>query len=166
MFSKVRLVVVAFVVSMLFACSSSTGGTGGVDYEWSNWAPPADAPASTAYTTSTDTVTDTATGLVWQRNQPAMAMDWSSAKTYCAGLTLGGLNGWRLPALVELESIVNYGKFNPAIDTAVFPAPSSSYFWSSSPTAYHPSYAWVVNFFYGNASDNNTTSTGQVRCVR
>jgi len=143
------------------------GGTGGVDYEWSNWAPPADAPASTAYTTSTDTVTDTATGLVWQRNQPAMAMNWSGAKTYCAGLTLGGLNGWRLPALVELESIVNYGKFDPAIDTAVFPATSSTYSWSSSPYADYPSNAWVVAFSNGNTSNSSTAIfTAQVRCVR
>ncbi len=64
--------------------------------------------------------------------------------------TLCGHNNWRLPSKKELHSLVNYGKYNPTIDSAYFPnIVSLSYWWSSSPVADDSGYAWVVHFYYG-----------------
>jgi len=53
------------------------------------------------------TVTDTLTGLIWQRDDDGQARDYKAAISYCKTLRLGGKKGWKLPRLSELLSIVN-----------------------------------------------------------
>ena len=98
------------------------------------------APAQAAapagrYTIGTDTVLDTATALVWQRAPAPATYAWAAAGTYCQGLTLGGFaaGSWRLPAKLELETLVDDSVYNPAIDTTAFPNTAAPIFWSSSP---------------------------------
>ena len=69
------------------------------------------------------TVTDNATGLLWQkcfkgRNNDGTCSDdagvtdtatWADAGTYCSGLSLAGKT-WRLPTRQELETLPDYGK--------------------------------------------------------
>jgi len=50
------------------------------------------------------TITDRATGLVWQKNDSGRGMNWEQALAYAASLK----NGWRLPNAKELQSIVDY----------------------------------------------------------
>ena len=71
--------------------------------------------------------------------------------TYCENLTLpaGGYSDWRLPNRNELQSIVDYSRYNPAIDTTYFPGTVASYYWSSTTYAYSTSIAWNVYFGYG-----------------
>jgi hypothetical protein len=93
--------------------------------------------------------------------------NWADAQTYCQNLNLGGYSsGWRLPTLIELESVVNDSVYNPAIDTTAFPGTPSYWFWSSSPYAYATSGAWVVNFVFGYTLTYDTSNTYRVRCVR
>ena len=66
------------------------------------------------------TVTDTSTMLIWQQ-QTAGSMTWEAAISYCEGLSLGGHDDWRLPNTNELQSLVDYTRYYPAIDTAAFP---------------------------------------------
>ena len=55
----------------------------------------------------------------------------------------------------------------PAIDTTQFPNTPSSWFWSGSPHADYSNYAWVVNFYDGNASTATYRDDGyHVRLVR
>ncbi|MBI5647749.1 MAG: DUF1566 domain-containing protein [Ignavibacteriae bacterium] len=54
------------------------------------------------------TVTDRATGLMWQRADDGVARDWEQTLTYAEGLSLAGYNDWRLPNAKELQSIVDY----------------------------------------------------------
>jgi hypothetical protein len=103
---------------------------------------------------------------MWQRVVPPATYTWADAKTYCTGLTLGGLTGWRLPMRMELVSIVDYAVFYPAINTTVFPNTPSEYFWCASPDASSVAVAWVVNFNYGVASDSTVSTSRSVRCVR
>jgi hypothetical protein len=114
---------------------------------------------------------DKCTGNNGQTKDESKCYDTSgdTASTYCANLTIGGYNNWRLPTQKELESIVDYGKENPAIDTDIFKNTSSSIYWSSST---HKSYtydAWGVHFYYGNDYWDNRDGKGHnyyVRCVR
>ena len=82
------------------------------------------------------TVTDTSTGLTWQQ-ATAGPMAWEAAQKYCAKLELAG-GGWRLPTVQELQSIVDYTRQVPAIDTAAFPDTMSRYYWSCTTYALIP----------------------------
>jgi hypothetical protein len=53
------------------------------------------------------TITDAATGLMWQQNDSA-STDWDDAISICEGSTTAGLADWRLPNAKELQSIVDY----------------------------------------------------------
>ena len=88
-----------------------------------------------------------------------------TASTYCADLSLDG-GGWRLPTVVELQSIVVDGAYNPSIDTTVFEYSTSSKYWSSTTHANITDYAWVVSFYYGYAYRGFKDLSRYVRCVR
>jgi hypothetical protein len=77
---------------------------------------------------------------------------------------LGG--GWRLPTKIELESILDDTRTNPAIDPAVFPGTPTQLFWTASPDVSTPGNAWYVAFNSGNVYSNRVSSGYRVRCVR
>jgi len=56
------------------------------------------------------TISDLATGLMWQQRDSGTAMDWSAALAYCENLDYAGYDDWRLPNVKELESIVDYSR--------------------------------------------------------
>ena len=118
------------------------------------------------------TVTDTNTGLMWQQLTPpaAMTMTWEEALAYAEGLTLAGYDDWRLPTPKELQSIVDYSLYNPAIDTALFLGTvSSDYYWSAttiSASEPGPAYAWGGRFDYGSVYFDYKAHYNDVRAVR
>jgi hypothetical protein len=125
----------------------------------------ASAPAG-RYTTTGGTVFDTKTKLTWQQTAPAGAYAWAPAKTYCQTLSLAG-TGWRLPTRKELQTIFDYSQSNPSIDPTAFPATTVASFWSSSPLAGSPAYAWFVSFSNGITGYNVVALVAyDVRCVR
>ncbi len=54
------------------------------------------------------TVTDLATGLLWQQADSGIGMDWQAAMDTAENLNLAGWQDWRLPNAKELQSIVDY----------------------------------------------------------
>jgi hypothetical protein len=119
--------------------------------------------------TSSGTVYDSKTRLTWQQTTSSIPYTRADAKTYCAGVgsSLGG-TGWRLPTLKELQSLVDYSQTTPPmIDSTTFPGTPSERFWSASPLVGSSSYAWYIDFHYGNTSnDVFVSNTYHVRCVR
>ena len=79
---------------------------------------------------------------------------------------MSGYMDWRLPNEYELQSIVDYGRYNPAIDTGVFPGTNADLYWSSSTGANDAGDAWGVDFYGGGVDDNGKAYTDYVRCVR
>lgn len=56
------------------------------------------------------TISDLATGLMWQRADDGVARNWEESLEYCENLTIAGFSDWRLPNAKELHSIVNYNR--------------------------------------------------------
>jgi len=113
------------------------------------------------------TVTDEATGLMWQQEtiQNNM-MSWRQALSYCERLNLGGHTDWRLPTIKELLSLVDYSRYNPAINTKYFLDAKSSFYWSSTTAALNEDYAWGVNFEYGHDGLETKKYSYYVRAIR
>lgn len=141
-------------------CAASTCIT---DYEWARWRLPPESPAS--YTANADFVTDNVTGLVWQQVLSLSNYSWGDAKTYCSGLSLAGRDGWRLPTAIELASLVDSGRSNPASNSNAFTDAPAALFWSSTPRAGAPGRAWLVNFYVGDVNHAAVSDTNRVRCV-
>ena len=113
------------------------------------------------------TVTDGATGLVWQRRDDNKKRSWTGALAYCEeDVNLAGKIDWRLPNIRELRSIVDYEKYNPAIDATFFPDTDSWYYWSSTSRTDFTGNAWYVDFDDGDVFHHFRSDGYYVRCVR
>jgi len=128
------------------------------------------------------TVTDNLTGLIWLKNANCAGgtADWATALSYAnalydgctscfggstdCGLSDGSTVGqWRLPNVRELQSLVHYGVYNPAVPNTAGTGKwtsgnpftgvqSSDYYWTSTTYANVTFYAWVV--YLGGGSVN------------
>jgi len=125
----------------------------------------ADAPPG-RYTVAANTVTDTKTGLVWQRVDDGNTYAWAAAGTHCTALSLDG-NGWRLPTEKELQTIVDDTQLTAPMIDPVFTNTASSEYWSATPWGGSPTFvAWFVNFTSGTTLNTQMTTASHVRCVR
>ena len=127
------------------------------------------------YTVGSDVVVvDENTGLEWEQktvdNKDTM-YTWLNAIDYCENQigtsgTYAGHDDWRLPNIKELQSIVDYGVFNPSINS-IFTNTESDDYWSSTTYAGNADYAWYV-YFHGGYVDTDFKSTVAyvVRAVR
>ena len=70
------------------------------------------------------TVTDSNTGLMWQKAPASERYGWNEAMSYAENLTFAGYNDWRLPTIKELYSLINFNgnmlTHTPYIDTDYF----------------------------------------------
>jgi hypothetical protein len=119
------------------------------------------------YDTATDgVVIDRVTGLMWQRKLPNTFLTFDQAQRHCDELTLAGHQDWRLPSRIELVSLIDTTRTQPAIDLQVFPDTPSDWFWTSSPAVDDPSAAWYVYFYFGYPKTDDRGGQFSVRCVR
>ncbi|MBA5248113.1 MAG: DUF1566 domain-containing protein, partial [Gammaproteobacteria bacterium] len=133
-----------------------------------------DSDGNTLSPSATDwrCVKDNHTGLVWEVKTISNLHNknnWYNAQVFVNRVNTAGLCGkydWRLPDRNELHSIVDYGRYNPSIDTGYFPNTSPGYFWSSSPRSSYSYGAWVVSFGNGYAYDDYRGYNYRVRLVR
>ena len=132
------------------------------------------AGAVLSYTDNGDgTITDNNTGLVWEKKSADGSIHdkdtfytWDNAfDVHVFGLNSGGgfagFTDWRVPNVKELQSIVDYEVFSPALDPAFNTAcavactvttcscTAASGYWSATTVANNPSFAWFVFFVNG-----------------
>lgn len=134
------------------------------------------------YTDNNDgTVFDTNTGLMWQKCPLGLSgadcatgtqqqLDWQAALNAANNNTNSGYTDWRLPNKNELNSLIEYACYSPAINESVFPGlPSNrgdepNFFWSSTPVTSSATgsssvtAAWFVDFNNGNTLPSPSTN--------
>lgn len=127
---------------------------------------------------SDGTITHNKTGLTWQRC--SMGQTWLN-NNICEGTATGytqadaaklsselaGQKDWRLPTQKELQTILNYSTYTPAIDSTIFPDTPSTLFWTTTSAKSDSKAKWFVNFDNGNTSYTGSVSElYQARLVR
>lgn len=120
-----------------------------------------------------EVVRDEVTGLEWQRVVSTDVFAWDQAVAHCEALELATQTDWRLPEMVELVSILNYGNQGPAIDETAFPnalpqQPGPNELWTATPSSpFTSSDPWSVEFNFGQTSNGDAPNIESlVRCVR
>jgi hypothetical protein len=137
-------------------------------------------------------ITDNMTGLIWLTNANCTetvggvakvngTLTWADAITWSnniasgkCGLSDGSTVGqWRLPNIVELESLINSQAYHPALSSGIpftsghpFSNVQLSYYWSSSSFSNDITMAWNIDIKYGNVVTNIKTSNYNVWPVR
>lgn len=135
------------------------------------------------------TITDNVTGLMWEKlsddgsiHDKDDAYSWADATAVkVAALNtanFAGHNDWRLPAVNELQTLLNYGAYIPATyapfntgctagcTVATCSCTNSSTYWSSTTDVSSPTDAWYVVFNLGFVGNTDKTLADYVRAVR
>lgn len=113
-------------------------------------------------------VYDRKTSLTWAAGPLLIGKDvnHADAMAACAALDLLGHQDWRAPTITELLAIVDYDRYDPAVDTAHFKGPFG-WTWTSTPFKGNPSgAAWYVSLYYGSSNWNGHDSGLHARAVR
>jgi hypothetical protein len=113
------------------------------------------------------TVTDVATGLIWQKGGSLRVMTREETGEHIKGLNqkkFGGYTDWHLPTIEELASLMESSwKNSPMFMDPVFDNHHKSY-WSSDTSG--PNKAWKANFHLGFIIDSQIDIKNAVRAVR
>lgn len=132
---------------------------------------PSNTPAS-RYAIDGGTVYDTQTNLTWQRC--SVGQHWSEDGG-CVGSVQQlswddaqkqGVDGWRVPTMSELQTLISSSCSFPAINENVFPGMESGALWYWSSTPGPLVVAWGVGFGRGDPDQGWRTNVVSVRLVR
>jgi len=111
---------------------------------------------------------DPKTGLEWQLHSPG-EMTWDEALKYASSLVLDGKNDWRLPAVAELETLIDretlLERMRPIMRKEV-PFRDTLSYWSSTTFAPNTYSAWIVMFAGAYILSYYKSNAYHIRCVR
>ena len=98
---------------------------------------------------NTDSVYDNATKLTWLKcgNFNNHMLDWNSAYGLTEKMNRErkyGYSDWRLPSIVELESLTDMSCHSPALPVDHSFTNVQEFYWSSTTSMYDTHYAWVL----------------------
>jgi hypothetical protein len=132
------------------------------------------------------TVTDNLTGLIWLQDANCTNFfsgdiiglndrSWDDARSAANSLASGKCNlndgsnagQWRLPNMRELQSLIDYGRINPALPVShPFTSVWHGSYWTGSPFAMDTLSAWSVNLQSGQMVQDNKTAHFHIWPVR
>ena len=138
---------------------------------------------------SKDTITDTASGLMWKRCAEGLSgvncengklgeYTWEDAVKRFNKVEYAGYSDWRLPTIDELRTLLycskgkdkygdcNEGSEKPTINQQFFPNTEATWFWSRTPLAYYSDSARYVSFYGGYSNVYGRADHFAVRLVR
>ena len=105
--------------------------------------------AKDRFTENKQTICDNETGLIWLRdaNVHKSTMDWFSAFDLITEMNSEmayGYNDWRVPNIIELESLTDMSQHSPALPDNHSFNDVQDFYWSSTTSMYDTNYAWVL----------------------
>ena len=107
-----------------------------------------------------NTVRDNTTGLLWQ-DDTTITKTWDNALTYCKN------NGWRLPSVLELYTILDRSNTNPAINSEFQNIDTDNAYWTSTILNSDNTQAWYIDFTdQGDDYFGLKNTTHNIRCVQ
>lgn len=106
-------------------------------------------------------------GLMWQDDIPnkELKVNALEATRYCRELHHATKKDWRVPLYHELLELVNYFRYDPAVQDEIKNIAADKY-WTASNDVKDYSAAWYVDFKYGETGASLRISRYHVRCVR
>ena len=123
------------------------------------------------YITQGETLLDKKSGLTWARC--SVGQTWNGAGCDGRVSTFNfieaqrqGKNGWRLPTLDELKSLVAESRVPPAINKVAFPSmdPMRLGYWTTTPDG--DVYGWAVMFLDGRVENIHRDAPRAVRLIK
>ncbi|MBA3025056.1 MAG: DUF1566 domain-containing protein [Sulfurimonas sp.] len=114
-----------------------------------------------------DVVLDTGTSLLWQDapDNKDLSITYPEAQEYCSKLVIAEYSDFRLPTLYELQTIVDYAKYKPAILEG-FKHVANETYWTTTIFADDSQELWTINFKKGERSVKAKHYDRNVRCVQ
>lgn len=119
------------------------------------------------------TITDTTTGLMWEKNFSNTQIYWKDALAYCSSLTTGDHTDWRVPNITELYTLLDDTTSNPALPAGFGQVSGAPILWSGTSLFYAPQYAMVMgvadegrSFRWAKTTGYEHTDFPKVICVR
>jgi hypothetical protein len=127
-------------------------------------------PVSTRFIVLTNmssaAVLDRETGLVWEQSPSTSTFTWADAQVQCMDLTKGGRDGWRLPTIQDLKSLIDRTQSPTLPSGHPFSNVQPANYWSATTTATVAGSAWFLNFFNGGSFAESMINDLYVWCVR
>jgi hypothetical protein len=110
---------------------------------------------------------DKSTSLIWQDHQDNedLSITYYQSENYCANLVVGKYRNFRIPTLIELQSIVDYKNHDPAIKKD-FDYVSTEFYWSTTPFADDKKIVWLIHFKKGERTVKDMHYDRHIRCVQ
>jgi hypothetical protein len=137
-------------------------------------------PTARFSVTNNGTVTDSVTGLMWQRcsygqtysveSQScigiAQQLNWQQALDVANSGELAGFTDWHVPSVKELASIVEHQCVEPSANISIFTDTLNENYWSSTTAIKQIDHAWAYQFADGKNNIKAKTSDIFLRLVR
>lgn len=114
-----------------------------------------------------DVIFDSSTSLLWQDAQAntKLSIMYKEAQDYCENLVVGEYSDFRLPTLYELQTIIDYRNYKPAMIKG-FNYSANETYWTSTPFADDKDFYWTISFKKGTRDVKANYYDRYVRCVQ
>ena len=121
-----------------------------------------------SFSSLSDVIVDNNTGLTWAKSPSSSEYTWDNRATPCNnlnGTNYGEKSNWRVPSLLELQTIVDTSRYNPATNSN-FGVSARYDLWTDNAFEGNSSYSWSFSPYVGDSYPKYTkTSTLKVLCV-